>query len=96
MTSPSPNPSAKNLRDYLAWIEFWDPECGDGFVLLNAREWLEAHRDALSAEALATVAQADAQVLTLARDAVGDSPDIGFLRLTAQVIDTSAIRPRAG
>lgn len=48
--------SATRWREYLAWLDHWDPECGDAFIMLNAREWLATHQATLSAvdrEALA-------------------------------------------
>jgi hypothetical protein len=60
--------------------------------MLNAREWLAAHRGHLSAAEQAELERADARLLALAEAAEGDTPDSAFLRLTAQVVNASRQR----
>ena len=56
-------------------------------MMLNARESLAlTPSDSLSAADQDTLARADARLLVLARCAVGDTPDVEFLRLTAQAV----------
>ena len=86
MISTSTSESATRLREYLAWIDNWDPECGDAFVMLNAREWLGAHRDDLSSDDRKALAKADVRLLAIAGQAVGNTPSVEFLRLTAQAV----------
>lgn len=86
MISKSTSEAVTRLREYLAWIDNWDPECGDAFVMLNAREWLAANRDVLSAADSKALAKADVRLLAIAGQAVGNTPSIEFLRLTAQAV----------
>jgi len=86
-TSPSPSAFSKDLAVYLAYVEFWDPDCGDAFFMLHAREALAAApAGSLSATEQETLMRADARLLALAEAAVGDTDDVEFLRLTAQAV----------
>jgi hypothetical protein len=86
-TSPSPSASSKDLAVYLDYVEFWDPDCGDAFAMLNAREaFAAAPAGSLSATEQETLMRADARLLALAEAAVGDTDDVEFLRLTAQAV----------
>lgn len=89
MISTATSEPATRLREYLAWVNDWDPECGDAFVMLNAREWLSDHRDTLSPADRDALACADGRVLDLADQAVGNTHALQFLRLTAQAIRAS-------
>ena len=92
MNPPSPNEASRTLRGYLGHIDYWDPDGGDADLLLNAREWLETHRGSLTAAEQAALSQADERLLALADAAEGATPEVGFLRLTARVIDASRQR----
>jgi hypothetical protein len=78
---------SNDLAVYCDYVEYWSPDCGDAFMMLNARESLAlAPSDSLSAADQDTLARADALLLVLAQCAVGDAPDVQFLRLTAQAV----------
>jgi len=92
MNQPSPSEASRTLRGYLGHIEYWDPDGGDAALMLNAREWLEAHRSQLTAAEQADLAQADERLLALAGAAVGDAPEVAFLRMTAEAVSASRQR----
>jgi len=77
----------RNLNGYSAHVELWSPDEGDSFLMLNCRELLGEHIDELTADQKKRLASVDKQVLTLANAKYEDeTPDVGFLKLTADVI----------
>ena len=83
------------MRGYLVHVETWDPECGDTFLMFNAREWLEDHLADLDDAERASLAQADAELQRLDRETDAHSLDTEYLRKAAQVANASALRPVA-
>lgn len=83
------------MRGYLVHVETWDPECGDTFLMFNAREWLEAHLSDLDDAERASLVQADAELQRLDRETDAHSLDTEYLRKTVKTVSASALRPVA-
>lgn len=95
MTSNSQAETLRLLRGYLVHVETWDPECGDTFLMFNAREWLEDHLSDLDDAERASLAQADADLHRLDRETDAKSLDTEYLRKTVKVVNASTLRPVA-
>ncbi|MEA1049321.1 hypothetical protein U5801_05805 [Lamprobacter modestohalophilus] len=94
MTSISRSESLRLLRGYLGHIEYWDPECGDAFLMLNAREWLEDHLADLTAPEKEALAAGDERLLKLSRDTADATLDVEYLRETAKIVAVSRLPSR--
>jgi hypothetical protein len=56
--------------------------------MLNCREFLAQHESSLTVEQKKRLQVADKQILSLVSDSYEvETPDVGFLKLTADVID---------
>jgi hypothetical protein len=93
MTSNSRNESLCLLGGYLGHIEDWDPECGDAFLMLNAREWLEDHLTDLTESEQEALAAGDERLLRLSKDAGehDQTLDVEYLLETAKLVTVSRL-----
>lgn len=83
--------SLRLLRGYLGHLEDWDPEGGDTFLMLNAREWLEEHLEDLTESELSSLAEDDVELQQVARSVPERSLDVEYLRETAKVAAASRL-----
>jgi hypothetical protein len=77
----------KNLKTYEVYIDYWDPQANDTFLLVGLRGWLRDHADELSAAQAIRLHATDAQVLQLAAQDHGvETEDTADLRRIAEII----------
>lgn len=88
MATPLAQDLENSLNSYSVGIEYWEPNAGDTYTFLGHREFLQAHRGALSARQSQRMQLADAQVATLlGQNANTDSDDVEELQMIADVIN---------
>jgi hypothetical protein len=82
----------KSLSSYSGHVDFFDPEGGDTFLMLNKREWLEQPLEQLSPRQQDKLNRPDRQALILLhRYQKTDSLDLEFLRAACAVIEHSRL-----
>ena len=90
MKKISQNEIKRYLEGYLAQVKYWSPDQGDSFLMLNCREILAGQESLLTEDLKKQLYDADNKVLTLATERhEEETPDIEFLRLTAEIISNS-------
>ncbi len=78
---------AKNLNTYKVYIEYWEPEANDTFLLVGLRGWLQRHESELTLAEQLTLVETDQKVLQMAgQQYAPETGDVEDLRLIADII----------
>ncbi|WP_031429715.1 hypothetical protein [Methylomicrobium agile] len=76
----------KNLKIYEVYIQYWDPDANDTFLLVGLRGWLHDHADELNVAQAKRLRATDEQVLQLVAQNHEETEDTVDLRLIAEII----------
>lgn len=79
---------AGSLKNYLIYVDYWEPGAGDSHLLLGHREFLQTHSADLTAAQREMLINVDQRVLTLADQQYNDEndDDVRILHLCAEII----------
>lgn len=78
---------AITLDKYTTFVDYWDADAGDTFLMFGYRKWVEERRDGLSESQLELLEKYDAKVLDFAaQQYVEETDDVQEIRLIADLI----------
>lgn len=81
----------KNLKTYEAYIDYWDKDAGDTFLMVGLRDWIKERESELSAMQRQALDIADQKVSMLAAQSYSEeTEDVADLRLIDGIIKGNA------